>query len=236
MKILEARNINKKYVESKGIFGVNKEKNILMDFNFEINRGEIVGIVGNSGCGKSTFAKCLVNIESPDSGVIVIDGEVVYEKIKDSKKENINKYSNLYVKKKIQIIMQDQYSALNPKIKVGKSVLDALLIHETDMSIDDAMSKVIEYFELCGLKESDIEKYPHQFSGGQLQRVSIARALVLEPKIVVCDEITSALDVSVQASILNLMLDLKDKLNLTYIFISHDKDVLDCICDRKISM
>lgn len=236
MNILEARNINKTFMESKGFFAKNREKKILVDFNFYINKGEIVGIVGKSGCGKSTFAKCLVNIEQPDSGEILIDGEIVFDKKVNSKKPDINKYSSLEVKKKIQIIMQDQYSSLNPKIKVGKSVLDALLIHDTTINNKSALSKVTKYFNLCGLKENDIDKYPHQLSGGQLQRVSIARALIFEPEIVICDEITSALDVSIQASILNLMLDLKEKFDLTYIFISHDNDVLDCICDRKIFM
>lgn len=151
-------------------------------------------------------------------------------------KENINLFNELDTKKKIQIILQDSYASLNPKRKIGKMICEALMIHDKTLSKKEAKEIVCQYMELCGLEKSFFNMYPHELSGGQRQRVCVVRALVLKPKIIICDEITSALDVSVQAKILNLMLDLKEKFNLTYIFISHDKDVVECFCDRIINL
>lgn len=234
MGILEVENLNKSYDFSKAYIFKKKRKVIVDNFSMNIEEGECVGLIGDSGSGKSTIARCLVNIEKADSGSIKIDGESIFEK-KDNMKE-INHFKKLDTKKKIQIVLQDSFSSLNPKKKVGKMITEAILIHEKDIARKEADKRVKEYFELCGLRKEYFDRYPHEFSGGQRQRVCIVRALVLMPKIIICDEITSALDVSVQAKILNLMLDLKEKFNLTYIFISHDRDVVECFCDRVINL
>lgn len=248
MNILEIRELTKSYD-----LGRHGKKRVLNEFSMNIKKGDIVGLLGDSGCGKSTIAKCITNIETPERGEIVLDGEIIFNKnmVRKNRKSNIienlfrnkntgnvyiNKFSELSVKRKIQIIMQDPYSSLNPKKKVGKSISDGVLIHYRNIEKKDAEKKVKKCFEMCGLHSSFYDRYPHELSGGQRQRISIARALVLEPEIIVCDEITSALDVNVQAQILNLMLDLREELNLTYLFISHDRDVVDCFCNRKIFM
>lgn len=233
MSILEVKNLSKKYCVSNGFLKNKRFISVLDGFNMTLDKGEIVGLVGNSGSGKSTIARSLVNLEEPDFGEIVIDGDLIFKK---DGREIINRYKDLKIKKKIQIIMQDPYSSLNPKQKVGNIILDGLLLHNSGLERKEAVERVKKYFELVGLPLSFFYKYPHELSGGQRQRVSIARSLILEPDILICDEITSALDVSIQAQILNLMLDLKERLNLTYLFISHDMDVVECFCDRVIKL
>lgn len=250
MNILQIRELTKSYD-----LGRHGKKRVLNGFSMNIEKGEIVGLLGDSGCGKSTVAKCITNIETPEKGEIILDGETIFSRNMGDENKNrkiniidslsgnkdtgdiyINRFSELSVKKKIQIIMQDPYSSLNPKKKVGKSISNGVLIHDKNIEKKDAEKRVKRCFEMCGLQSSLYDRYPHELSGGQRQRISIARALVLEPEIIVCDEITSALDVNVQAQILNLMLDLREQLNLTYLFISHDRDVVDCFCNRKIFM
>lgn len=234
MCILEVENLSKSYEISASYILKKKRKTVVSKFSMKVKRGETIGLVGDSGCGKSTIARCLVNIEEADSGIIKIDGKTVYSK--GLEKENINLFNELDTKKKIQIILQDSYASLNPKRKIGKMICEALMIHEKTLSKKEAEEIVCQYMELCGLEKNFFNRYPHELSGGQRQRVCVVRALVLKPEIIICDEITSALDVSVQAKILNLMLDLKEKFNLTYIFISHDKDVVECFCDRIINL
>lgn len=234
MCILEVENLSKSYEISAPYILKKKRKTVVSKFSMKVKRGETIGLVGDSGCGKSTIARCLVNIEEADSGIIKIDGKTVYSK--GLEKENINLFNELDTKKKIQIILQDSYASLNPKRKIGKMICKALMIHEKTLSKKEAEEIVCQYMELCGLEKNFFNRYPHELSGGQRQRVCVVRALVLKPEIIICDEITSALDVSVQAKILNLMLDLKEKFNLTYIFISHDKDVVECFCDRIINL
>lgn len=234
MYILEVENLSKSYEISVPYIFKKKRKTVVNKFSMKVKRGETMGLVGDSGCGKSTIARCLVNIEEADSGTIKINGKTIYRN--ELKKEKINLFNELETKKKIQIILQDSYASLNPKRKIGKMICEALMIHEKTISKKEAEDMVCEYMELCGLEKSYFNRYPHELSGGQRQRVCVVRALVLKPEIIICDEITSALDVSVQAKILNLMLDLKKKFNLTYIFISHDKDVVECFCDRIINL
>ncbi len=234
MCILEVENLSKSYEISAPYILKKKRKTVVSKFSMKVKRGKTIGLVGDSGCGKSTIARCLVNIEEADSGIIKIDGKTVYSK--GLEKENINLFNELDTKKKIQIILQDSYASLNPKRKIGKMICEALMIHEKTLSKKEAEEIVCQYMELCGLEKNFFNRYPHELSGGQRQRVCVVRALVLKPEIIICDEITSALDVSVQAKILNLMLDLKEKFNLTYIFISHDKDVVECFCDRIINL
>ena len=233
--ILEAKGIYKAYEFSKGIFTKKIKQNVLENFSFDLVKGEILGIVGKSGAGKSTLIKCLTGIEEADAGEIVIDSKKVFEK-ELGNKAKINSFSSLEIKKKIQIIMQDPYTALSPKRKVSSLALEALKLYEPNLSSINIRKRVEDYFLMCGLRKEYMDAYPHELSGGQSQRVCIASALVLSPKIVICDEITSALDLSVQAKILNLMLDLREKLGLTYIFISHNLELVDCLCDRKLEL
>lgn len=233
--ILEARGIYKAYKFSKSVFTRKIKQNVLENFSFELFDGEILGIVGKSGVGKSTLVKCLTGIEEPDAGEIFIDSTKVFEK-KLGNKTKINLFSNLEIKKKIQIIMQDPYTTLSPKRRVSSLALEALKLYEPNLSSDYIRKIVESYFFMCGLGKEYMDAYPHELSGGQSQRVCIASALVLSPKILICDEITSALDLSVQAKILNLMMDLREKLGLTYIFISHNLELIDCFCDRKLEL
>lgn len=233
--ILEARGIYKAYKFSKSVFTRKIKQNVLENFSFELFDGEILGIVGKSGVGKSTLVKCLTGIEEPDAGEIFIDSTKVFEK-KLGNKTKINLFSNLEIKKKIQIIMQDPYTTLSPKRRVSSLALEALKLYEPNLSSDYIRKIVESYFFMCGLGKEYMDAYPHELSGGQSQRVCIASALVLSPKILICDEITSALDLSVQAKILNLMMDIREKLGLTYIFISHNLELIDCFCDRKLEL
>ena len=233
--ILEARGIYKAYKFSKSVFTRKIKQNVLENFSFELFDGEILGIVGKSGVGKSTLVKCLTGIEEPDAGEIFIDSTKVFEK-KLGNKTKINLFSTLEIKKKIQIIMQDPYTTLSPKRRVSSLALEALKLYEPNLSSDYIRKIVESYFFMCGLGKEYMDAYPHELSGGQNQRVCIASALVLSPKILICDEITSALDLSVQAKILNLMMDLREKLGLTYIFISHNLELIDCFCDRKLEL
>lgn len=233
--ILEARGIYKAYKFSKSFFTRKIKQNVLENFSFELFDGEILGIVGKSGAGKSTLVKCLTGIEEPDAGEIFIDSTKVFEK-KLGNKTKINLFSTLEIKKKIQIIMQDPYTTLSPKRRVSSLALEALKLYEPNLSSDYIRKIVESYFFMCGLGKEYMDAYPHELSGGQSQRVCIASALVLSPKILICDEITSALDLSVQAKILNLMMDLREKLGLTYIFISHNLELIDCFCDRKLEL
>lgn len=233
--ILEARGIYKAYKFSKSVFTRKIKQNVLENFSFELFDGEILGIVGKSGVGKSTLVKCLTGIEEPDAGEIFIDSTKVFEK-KLGNKTKINLFSTLEIKKKIQIIMQDPYTTLSPKRRVSSLALEALKLYEPNLSSDYIRKIVESYFFMCGLGKEYMDAYPHELSGGQNQRVCIASALVLSPKILICDEITSALDLSVQAKIMNLMMDLREKLGLTYIFISHNLELIDCFCDRKLEL
>ncbi len=233
--ILEAKGIYKAYEFSKGVFTKKKKQNVLENVFLELKKGEILGIVGKSGVGKSTLVKCLIGIEEPDAGEIIIDSVKIFEK-SSAQKAKKNLFGSLEIKKKIQIIMQDPYTALSPKRKVSSLALEALKLYEPGLGDSEIRKKVEDYFLMCGLEKKYLSAYPHELSGGQSQRVCIASVLALSPKIVVCDEITSALDLSVQARILNLMLDLREKLGLTYIFISHNRELVDCFCDRKLEL
>ena len=233
--ILKARGIYKSYEFSKGVFTKKNKQNVLEDFAIELKEGEILGIVGKSGAGKSTLVKCLIGIEEPDAGEIIIDSVKVFEKVLGQKAKK-NLFGTLETKKKIQIIMQDPYTALSPKRKVSSLALEALKLYEPSLGNSEIKKKVEDYFLMCGLENKYMDAYPHELSGGQSQRVCIASVLALSPKIVICDEITSALDLSVQAKILNLMLELREKLGLTYIFISHNRELVDCFCDRKLEL
>jgi peptide/nickel transport system ATP-binding protein len=210
--ILKVNKLNVSYGNAK----------IIKDISFDLYRGETLGIVGESGSGKSTIAKSILGIVKTENG------EVYF------KDENIKNISNSVFRKKVQLIFQDPYSSLNPEVSVGKSIIEPMIAHKIFNSKKEMKTRVLELLNQVGLLESDYNKFPNQFSGGQRQRIVIARALALNPEIIICDESVSALDVSVQAQILNLLSDLKEIYLFTFIFISHDMSVIKYFTDRLI--
>ncbi|WP_449622174.1 ABC transporter ATP-binding protein [Robertmurraya sp. Marseille-Q9965] len=221
--ILEAKNI-KKYFPIKG--GVFKREvgqvKAVDDVSLSILRGETLGVVGESGSGKSTLGRVILRLLDPTEGQIFFENE------------EISKMSNRQLRpfrRDMQIVFQDPFASLNPKMNVQELIEEPLLV-QTNMSKSERKDKAIGLLEKVGLRPDSRLKYPHEFSGGQRQRISIARALALNPKFVICDEPVSALDVSIQAQVLNLMADLQDEFNLTYLFIAHDLSVVKHISDR----
>jgi peptide/nickel transport system ATP-binding protein/oligopeptide transport system ATP-binding protein len=196
--------------------------NAVAGVNLTINRGETVGLVGESGCGKTTFGRALVRLLEPTSGSIIFDGEDITH-IKGSKLKPF--------RSRAQIIFQDPYSSLDPRTQVGNSISEGLKIHGVS-SKDERQQRVTEMLELVGLQGSHAGRYPHEFSGGQRQRIGLARALILKPDFVVADEPVSALDVSVQAQVLNLLKELQSELDLTVLFIAHNLAVVEHVSDR----
>lgn len=189
--------------------------------------GEVVGLVGESGCGKSTTARLIMRLIEPTEGEIEFLGD---DFIALSKKQLRQR------RQKMQIVFQDPYSSLNPRKTIGENVGEVLMVHRMVRTTSERNEKVVEVLERVGLSSSILGRYPHQFSGGQQQRICIARALILEPELIICDEAVSALDVSVQAQILNLLSDLRRDLGLALLFISHDLSVVRYLCDRVLVM
>jgi len=192
------------------------------DVSFSIDRGETFGLVGESGSGKTTTGRCILRLVEPTSGAIVFDGKDVLA-LKAAELRAARRH--------FQIVFQDPYSSLNPRMRVGAIVEEPLVIHRQGSRADRA-ARVSELFELVGLSRDQQQRYPHEFSGGQRQRIGLARALALNPSFIVLDEPVSALDVSVQAQVVNLLLDLQQKLGLTYLFIAHDLRLVRQVCSR----
>ena len=199
-----------------------KNNQILKDISFDMYKGETLGIIGESGSGKSTIAKSILGL------IKINNGEILF------KNQNTNDISNSIFRKKVQLIFQDPYSSLNSEISIGKSIIEPMIAHKIFNSKHEMKCRAIELLNQVGLSESDFKKFPNQFSGGQRQRIVIARALALNPEIIICDESVSALDVSIQAQILNLLSDLKEKYLFTFLFISHDMSVIKYFTDRLI--
>ena len=225
---VERESAHLKIYSKKPVLKINRlavsyeNQKILNDISFDLYKGETLGIVGESGSGKSTIAKSILGLVKID------DGEVFF------KNKNIKQIPNSVFRKKIQLIFQDPYSSLNSEMSIGNSIIEPMISHQVFNSKNEMKFRALELLNQVGLSESDYNKFPNQFSGGQRQRIVIARALALNPEIIICDESVSALDVSIQAQILNLLSDLKEKYHFTFIFISHDISVIKYFTDRLI--
>lgn len=221
--ILDAKSIKKHFPIRKGFFMREvAQVKAVEDINFSVRRGETLGLVGESGCGKSTLGRTLIRLYEPTAGSIQFDG-VDFLKLRG---EELRKK-----RRDIQMIFQDPYASLDTRMTVGQIIEQPFQVHGL-LQKKERELRVKQLLELVGLKASHVNRYPHEFSGGQRQRISIARAVALEPKLIICDEPVSALDVSIQAQVLNLLKDLQERLQLTYIFISHDLSVIEHVCDR----
>ena len=223
--ILEVRDLVKHFPLTQGILFKKQVGAVraVDGVSFDLYQGETLGIVGESGCGKSTLARLLMALEEPTSGQVRFKGEDVFERKGKQLKA---------MRRNIQIVLQDPYTSLNPRMTVGDIVGEPFDIHREVAPKGDRRRKVQDLLDVVGLNPEHINRYPHQFSGGQRQRIGIARGLALEPEIIICDEPVSALDVSVQAQVVNLLEDLQDRLGLSYIFIAHDLSVVRHISDR----
>ncbi len=224
---IQARNIVKKFPVRGGVLNrVVANVHAVSDVSFEIRKGETLGIVGESGCGKSTLGKMVIRLLEPTSGSVLVDGRDITK---------LNHHDMMPVRRRMQIIFQDPYSSLNPRLTVRQLLKEAITFH--GIVSKDAMEDYIdELIATVGMRPEAKDKFPHEFSGGQRQRLGIARALALKPEFIVADEPVSALDVSIQAQVLNLMMNLKDQLGLTMMFISHDLKVVEHFCDRVLVM
>jgi len=224
--VLEAENLKKHYEVRRGTFKAPAIVKALDGASFTLERGKTLAVVGESGCGKSTLARLVTMIEEPTSGVLKIDGV------------NLGSLSAAERRKyhtKVQIVFQDPYGSLNPRQKIGHALEEPLLVN-TDKPKAERERLAREMLDLVGLRPEHYDRYPHMFSGGQRQRIAVARALMLEPEILVLDEPVSALDVSIQAQILNLLAELQERMNLAYLFISHDLSVVHHIADEVMVM
>jgi len=216
--ILELKDVGKYHVQN-GLFSKTKNQ-VLEDISLQVNRGDIIGLIGESGSGKSTIAKIILRLWKETSGTISLHGN------------EIQSFSDL--SKEIQLVFQDPFSSLNPKHTIGKAISEVFQISKENLKSKDIKQKSIELIKTVGLSDNDYQKYPHEFSGGQRQRICIAKALAKEPKFIVLDEAVSALDVSIQAKILNLLNQLKSEKDLTYLLISHDMNVVSYFCNKLV--
>lgn len=222
--LLRVENITKQFPIYGGLFSKQVAAvKAVQDISFEINKGETLGLVGESGCGKSTLGRSLIRLIEPSSGKIFFKNKEITHADGTELRE---------LRKKMQIIFQDPYASLNPRMTIGAILEEPLIIHNLFNSAKDRHDRVRELINLVGLRPEHLTRYPHEFSGGQRQRVGIARALAVSPELIICDEPVSALDVSIQAQVINLLMELQQKLGLTYIFIAHDLKVVEHVSHR----
>jgi ABC-type oligopeptide transport system ATPase subunit len=222
MALLEVKNLVKEFSRRRGILAPPRVVRAVDDVSFRIDEGETFGLVGESGSGKTTTGRCILRLIEPTSGEVRFRGEDVL---------GFSRARLRQARRDMQIVFQDPFSSLNPRMRVGSIVEEPLIIHRVgDRS--QRKVRVTELFELVGLDPSQLSRYPHQFSGGQRQRIGLARALALNPSFIIADEPVSALDVSVQAQVVNLLMDLQTRLKLTYLFIAHDLRLVRHICSR----
>lgn len=226
--ILEIENLKTYFPISKGVFGTAKEYvKAVNDVSFKVYPGETLGLVGESGCGKTTLGRTILKLVEPTEGKIVFEGkDITHLSVKEMRE----------YRKEMQIIFQDPYSSLNPRITIGEAIMEPMRVHNVFSSDAERKERVMELLKRVDLPEQHFYRYPHEFSGGQRQRICIARSLALNPKFIICDESVSALDVSVQAQVLNLLNELKEEFKFTYIFISHDLSVVKFMSDKMIVM
>ena len=225
--ILKVKNVSKSFFSKAGIFGKSTEVKAVNDVSFSLYEGETLGLVGESGCGKSTLGNTILQLHTATEGEIIYKGQDITK---------LSKSEIRSLRKEIQIIFQDPFASLNPRIPVGTAILEPMKVHGLFANDAERKEKVIDLLERVGLDASHYGRYPHEFSGGQRQRIGIARTIALQPKLIICDESVSALDISVQAQVLNLLNELKDNFGFTYIFISHDLAVVKYISDQLLVM
>lgn len=221
--LLEVQNLKKYFPVGKRLFG--RTENCVKavdDVSFTIKTGETLGLIGESGCGKTTVGKLVMNLYSADSGKIFFEGDDI---------THLGKKEMMAVRQRMQMVFQDPYGSLNPRMTVRQLVQEPMLCHKI-LARGDSLNRTIELLEMVGLRAEDLNKYPHEFSGGQRQRIVIARALSLNPKLLICDEPVSALDVSIQAQVLNLMKEIQKKYGIAYLFVAHGMPVIRHISDR----
>jgi oligopeptide transport system ATP-binding protein len=221
--LLEVRDLVKHFPIRRGLLGrATGQVRAVDGVSFDVGRGEVLGLVGESGCGKTTTGRCILRLIEPTSGTVRFDGQDITQ---------LSRRDLRPLRRQMQVIFQDPYSSLNPRLTVGSMLGEALAIHGLARGAQ-ARTRVGELLELVGLSPDHARRYPHEFSGGQRQRIGVARALAVEPRLIVADEPVSALDVSIQAQIVNLLQELQRKMGLTYLFVAHDLSVVEHISDR----
>lgn len=225
--LLEVIDVDKEYITHTSLLGKNATFKAVDGVSFKVYEGETVGLVGESGCGKSTLGNAILQLDKATSGKILYRGEDITQ---------LGTGAIRKLRKEIQLIFQDPYSSLNPRISIGNAILEPMTVHGLYKNDIERKAKVIELLERVGLEAMHYNRYPHEFSGGQRQRIGIARTIALQPKLIICDESVSALDISVQAQVLNLLNELKENFGFTYIFISHDLSVVKYMSDQLIVM
>ncbi|MGA8005570.1 MAG: ABC transporter ATP-binding protein [Burkholderiales bacterium] len=223
--LLEVKNLKMHFPVTEGVMvrKVVATVKAVDDVSFTLERGETLGLVGESGCGKTTTGRCILQLEKPTAGQIIFEGEDL---------ALLDRKGLIAKRERMQVIFQDPYSSLNPRMKVGSIIGEPMKVHGILPDRKQRQERVAELLSVCGLNPKFMDRYPHEMSGGQRQRVGIARALALNPQFIVCDEAVSALDVSIQAQVINLLEDLREKFNLAYLFIAHDLSVVRHLCHR----